>query len=126
MKAKRFTTLLVSGVLAASMLVGCGGINKNATVATLDGQEIKLGVANFAARLQQAEADDFYRAYFGDDVWSSDLYNNGTTMEDNTKNSVIEMIENLYILQKKIQKLSNATNQKRTRSLYNFVKHMKG
>ena len=49
MKAKRFTTLLVSGVLAASMLVGCGGINKNATVATLDGQEIKLGVANFAA-----------------------------------------------------------------------------
>ena len=43
MKAKRFTTLLVSGVLAASMLVGCGGINKNATVATLDGQEIKLG-----------------------------------------------------------------------------------
>ena len=99
MKVKRFTTLLVSGVLAASMLVGCGGINKNETVATLDGQEIKLGVANFAARLQQAEADDFYRAYFGDDVWSSDLYNNGTTMEDNTKNSVIEMIENLYILQ---------------------------
>lgn len=99
MKAKRFTTLLVSGVLAASMLVGCGGINKNETVATLDGQEIKLGVANFAVRLQQAQADDFYRAYFGDDVWSSDLYNNGTTMEDNTKNSVIEMIENLYILQ---------------------------
>ncbi len=32
-------------------------------------------------------------------MWSSDLYNNGTTMEDNTKNSVIEMIENLYILQ---------------------------
>ena len=99
MKAKRFTTLLVSSVLAASMLVGCGGINKNETVATLDGQEIKLGVANFAVRLQQAQADDFYRAYFGDDVWSSDLYNNGTTMEDNTKNSVIEMIENLYILQ---------------------------
>ena len=52
MKVKRFTTLLVSSVLAASMLVGCGGINKNETVATLDGQEIKLGVANFAARLQ--------------------------------------------------------------------------
>lgn len=59
MKAKRFTTLLVSCVLAASMLVGCGGINKNETVATLDGQEIKLGVANFAVRLQQAQADDF-------------------------------------------------------------------
>ena len=106
MKAKRFTTLLVSSVLAASMLVGCGGINKNETVATLDGQEIKLGVANFAVRLQQAQADDFYRAYFGDDVWSSDLYNNGTTMEDNTKNSVIEMIENLYILQNHCEGIS--------------------
>ena len=62
MKLKRFTTLLISGVLAASMLVGCGGIDKNATVATLDGQEIKLGVANFAARLQQASYDDFYTA----------------------------------------------------------------
>ena len=59
----------------------------------------KERLQEYAARLQQAQADDFYRAYFGDDVWSSDLYNNGTTMEDNTKNSVIEMIENLYILQ---------------------------
>ena len=64
MKVKRFTTLLVSGVLAASMLVGCGGINKNETVATLDGQEIKLGVANFAARLQQAEAEMILQSLF--------------------------------------------------------------
>ena len=65
MKIKKFTALLVSGVMAASILAGCGGIDKNATVATLDGQEIKLGVANFAARLQQAQYDDFYTAYFG-------------------------------------------------------------
>lgn len=99
MVTKKFTTLLVSGVLVTSMLVGCGGINKNETVATLDGQEIKLGVANFAARLQQAEADDFYRSYFGDEVWTSDLYGNGTTMEESTKSNVIGMIENLYVLQ---------------------------
>ncbi len=99
MKIKRFTALLVSGVMAASILAGCGGIDKNATVATLDGQEIKLGVANFAARLQQAQYDDFYTAYFGEDVWSSDLYNNGTTMQDNLKDSVITSIENLYVLQ---------------------------
>ena len=29
------------------MLVGCGGINKNETVATLDGQEIKLGAVSY-------------------------------------------------------------------------------
>ena len=99
MKTKKFTALLVSGVMAASVLAGCGGIDKDATVATLDGQEIKLGIANFAARLQQAQYDDFYTAYFGEDVWSSDLYNNGTTMQDNIKDSVISSIEDLYVLQ---------------------------
>lgn len=99
MNTKRFTALLVSGVMATSVLAGCGGIDKDATVATLDGQEIKLGIANFAARLQQAQYDDFYTAYFGQDVWKSDLYNNGTTMQDNIKDSVISSIEDLYILQ---------------------------
>ena len=99
MNAKRFTALLISGVMAASVLAGCGGIDKDATVATLDGQEIKLGIANFAARLQQAQYDDFYTAYFGKDVWNSDLYNNGTTMQNNVKDTVIGSIEDMYVLQ---------------------------
>ena len=99
MNRKRLMALLLGGVMAASVLAGCGGIDKDATVATLDGQEIKLGIANFAARLQQAQYDDFYTAYFGQDVWSSDLYNNGSTMQDNLKDSVISSIEDMYVLQ---------------------------
>ena len=95
MNTKKFTALLLSGVMAASVLAGCGGIDKDAVVATLDGQEIKLGVANFAARLQQAQYDDFYTAYFGEDVWNSDRYGNGTTMQDNLKDSVIGSIEDI-------------------------------
>lgn len=98
MNTKKFTALLLSGVMAASVLAGCGGIDKDAVVATLDGQEIKLGVANFAARLQQAQYDDFYTAYFGEDVWNSDPYGNGTTMQDNLKDSVIGSIEDMYVL----------------------------
>ena len=98
MNTKKFTALLLSGVMAASVLAGCGGIDKDAVVATLDGQEIKLGVANFAARLQQAQYDDFYTAYFGEDVWNSDRYGNGTTMQDNLKDSVIGSIEYMYVL----------------------------
>ena len=98
MNTKKFTALLLSGVMAASVLAGCGGIDKDAVVATLDGQEIKLGVANFAARLQQAQYDDFYTAYFGEDVWNSDRYGNGTTMQDNLKDSVIGSIEDMYVL----------------------------
>ena len=74
MRAKRWSALLLSGVMAASMLTGCG-MNKNETVATFDETEVPLGVANFAARFLQATYDDFYVAYFGEDVWSSDLYN---------------------------------------------------
>lgn len=99
MRGKKLTAVLVSSALAVSVLAGCGGIDKDAVVATLDGQDIKLGIANFAVRLQQAQYDDMYTSYFGEDVWSSDLYGNGSTMEDNMKDTVIDSIESLYVLQ---------------------------
>ena len=98
MRAKRWSALLLSGVMAASMLTGCG-MNKNETVATFDETEVPLGVANFAARFLQATYDDFYVAYFGEDVWSSDLYNNGTTMQDNIKDSVMQSLFDMYTLE---------------------------
>ena len=72
MRTKRWTAAVLAGVMAASMLTGCG-LDKNETVATFDETEIPLGVANFAARLRQAGYDDFYVAYFGEEVWSSDM-----------------------------------------------------
>lgn len=98
MKTGKFTALLLSGVLAASVLTGCSSINKNEALATFDGETVSLGVANFAARLQQASYDEFYVAYFGEEVWSSDLYGNGTTMEANLKDGVIESLQEMYIL----------------------------
>lgn len=99
MKRKRFAALLLSGVMAASMLTGCSSVNKNDVVATFDGTEVKLGVANFAARLQQASSDEFYRAYFGDEVWSSDLFGSGTSMEESVKDSVMQSLFDMYTLQ---------------------------
>ncbi len=98
MRTGKIAALLLSGVMAASVLTGCGEIDKNAVVATLDGTEVSLGVANFAARLQQAGVDDFYVAYFGAEVWSSDLYGNGTTMADTTKESVMQSLFDIYTL----------------------------
>lgn len=99
MRAGRCFTVCVIGMTAASLLAGCGSIDKNATVATLDGTKVPLGVANFAARLEQANADDFYQAYgFGEDVWSSDLYGSGSTMEEDTKESVMESLYDMYVL----------------------------
>lgn len=99
MKIRRIAALLLSGVMMASVLTGCGGVDKEAVVATFDETEIKLGVANFAARLQQANSDDFYVAYFGEKVWSTDMYGDGSTMESNMKDSVSKNLFDMYTLQ---------------------------
>ena len=96
MNSRKITALLLSSAMALSVLTGCGGVNKDKTVATLNGEPVKLGVANFAARFGQAGADDFYTAYFGKNVWTSDLYGNGTTGQDNFKDSVMDSLEDMY------------------------------
>ena len=98
MKTKKMAALLLSGAMLASVLSGCGSVDKDAVVATLDGEEIQLGVANFAARLTQANLDDIYAAYFGDDVWSTDLYSSGSTTQESVKTNVISDIKEMYIL----------------------------
>ena len=98
MKRTRLAALLLSGVMAASVLMGCGGVNKNAVVATFDETEITLGVPNFAARLQQAYSDDMYSYYFGGSAWDSDFSGTGVTMQEDVKNSVMDSMFEMYTL----------------------------
>lgn len=99
MKVKKIAALLLCSVMAVSLMTGCGGIKKETAVATFDDTNISLGTANFAARLQQASSDDFYVMYFGEEVWSSDLYGSGTTMEDELKTGVMDSFQEMYLLQ---------------------------
>ena len=55
MNSRKITALLLSGAMALSVLTGCGGVNKDKTVATLNGEPVTLGIANFAARLGRRE-----------------------------------------------------------------------
>ena len=94
MKIKRLTALLLTGVLAASFtLGGCGSkeVDPEAVVATLNGKEIKLGLANFMAQYQAVT----YDAY----MWSQDYSGDGKTMEDMVKDQVMESIETDYLLE---------------------------
>ena len=101
MKFRRITSVLLAGIMAVSMLTGCG-INKDATVAKFsDGREVSLGLVNFMCRYQQAYSDDMYTSYAGDEVWSSDLFGTGSTMQEQVKDSVIEQVHELYTLSKK-------------------------
>ena len=102
MKAKRLTALLLTAVLGASILTGCGkGIDEKKTGATLDGQEISLGFMNFMAKYQQAIYEGQFSAMFGStDFWSQDMMGDGTDMETSVKKNVAESIEQFYLLEK--------------------------
>ena len=97
MKIKKLMALFLAGALTVSDFIGCG-VDKEATVATLGEQEISLGLVNFMSRYQQAMISDSYVYYFGKDVWTRDISGNGTTMEEDTINQIVEEVHEMYTL----------------------------
>ncbi|HJD47699.1 MAG TPA: peptidyl-prolyl cis-trans isomerase [Candidatus Mediterraneibacter norfolkensis] len=98
---KRAAVLAFAGVFGASCMTGCSGsLDTDAVVATVGGEDITLGVANFYARMQQGQYETYYAGMLGstpEEMWTQE-YTEGTTMEDETKNSVLEMLEDLYVI----------------------------
>ena len=56
---KRTAVAAMAGVMAASLLTGCGEkkLDGSATVATVNGTEIKMGTVSLADRYQQAQIE---------------------------------------------------------------------
>lgn len=95
MSIKKIVALLLSGVLCLSAFTGCGA-NAEDTIATLEGENITFGVANFLMKYQKAAVDDMYAIY--GITWDTDLYGIGTTMEDDFKESGMQQLHDLYSL----------------------------
>ncbi len=100
MKLKKIAaTLLAASTLASSALAGCSGtVNANASAATLDGKEISMGVANFVAQVQAVQMDSYLLSYYGEDMWDSDAGEDGMTMTESVKKSVMEQLQEYYLL----------------------------
>lgn len=99
MKFKKLTAIALAAVMSITTLAGCGGMDKNKTIATLGDQKVTLGLANFLARYQQATYDDVYKQFGYDDIWSLDSgAGDGTTMEDSVKESTMQMLHTYYTL----------------------------
>lgn len=97
---KAIATILTVAALTGMTLSGCGNkVDETATFATLDETTIPMGVANFYVKYQQAMYDSSYMSYFGDNMWSQDVYGNGNTMEEDVKNNAEESLEKMYLLQ---------------------------
>lgn len=96
MKIKKIIAILLSSAVIASTFAGCG-INKNATAIKYNEEEISLGLVNFMCRYQQAGSDEFMLQMGGDDVWlDENLTGTGVSMQESTKDSVIQGLHELY------------------------------
>ena len=96
---KRLVTVICAFCVLALALTGCSaGVKADATVATLNGQEIKLGVAKFYLKYQQAQMETYYKQYIGEDMWNQSTGEEGKTYASSTKEGAMETIETMYLL----------------------------
>lgn len=93
---KKAATLLMTATLATTALAGCG-VKDDAIVAQVGDVKITAGVAGFYARYQAAGMETYYGSYYGDDMWSQE-YSEGKTFEEEIKNSTMESVQELYLL----------------------------
>lgn len=98
---KRLTIFAAAGVLAITSLTGCSGSADNDdVVATVGEEEIPYGVANFYARMQQAQYETYYAGMMGttgEELWSQEV-EEGKTYEDTLKSNLLESLEDMYLI----------------------------
>ena len=90
-----------AGVLAAMSVTGCSGsLDTEAVVMTVGDEEVTLGVANFYARMTQAQYETYYLSMMSgmtaEDMWSQEY--EGETTEKTTKDGLLESLQNMYLI----------------------------
>lgn len=95
MSIKKFVALLLAGALCLSAFTGCSAKPED-TVATLGEETVRFDVANFLVKYQKASVEDMYAMYGM--TWDTDIYGNGTTLEDDFKDSAAQLLHDLYTL----------------------------
>ena len=94
-----------AGALAAMTVTGCSGsLDPDAVVMTVGGEEVTLGVANFYARMTQAQYETYYLGMMSsngmtmtaEDMWNQEY--DGETTEESTKESLLESLQNMYVI----------------------------
>lgn len=102
MKKAYLKTAGVAALSATVLLTGCGKMNPDATLVTInpgDGttDTITLGYGNFCARYLQSSYDQYFLSYYGEQMWESDMSGTGSTMQEDTKSGVLEDLEGQYV-----------------------------
>ncbi|MBR5336792.1 MAG: SurA N-terminal domain-containing protein [Lachnospiraceae bacterium] len=96
---KKIAGAILAAVMTASFILsGCSAnsIDPGTTVATIGDTKIAFGLANILLRMQQANYDTYYKAYFGDDMWTKDEDGSGETLGENVKKGVMDSLQEMY------------------------------
>ncbi len=95
---KSFAKLAAVGMAILMLFSGCGSVNTEAVIVTVDGEDyLTFGYVNFVARYTQSVYDPYYVYYMGEDVWTTE-YTDDVTVEENLKNNIMDGLEEVYVI----------------------------
>lgn len=103
---KKTAVAALAGVMAAGMLTGCGEEEKvdgTQTVATVNGEDIPMGILSLMVRQSQAQAEAMYASFMGGtsyEIWDAEA-EEGKTYGEQAVEETLEQIELMYILREK-------------------------
>lgn len=117
---KRTAVLGIAGVAALSTLTGCSGsLNNEETVVTIGEESVPLGVANFCARLQQAQYETYFMSMMGttaEEFWAQDA-GDDKNYQESTKENVLESVENMYLIRQHAEEYGVALTEEETTAI---------
>ncbi|SHI68969.1 peptidyl-prolyl cis-trans isomerase [Pseudobutyrivibrio xylanivorans] len=101
MKKTYVKSACIAALSAAVLFTGCGKLDPNETLVTIKNGDktdtISLGLGNFAARYQQSMYDQYLLSYYGEGMWKQDMSGSGSTLQDETKDGVLNDLEEQYL-----------------------------
>ena len=116
--------LTASGALALTSLTGCTSFDNDDAVATVGKEEIPAGVANFYARMQQAQYETYYAPMMGttgEALWQQEM-EEGKTYEESTKETLLLNLENLYLIRQHAEEYEVALTEEDTKAIEEAAK----
>ena len=116
--------LTAAGALALTSLTGCTSFDNDDAVATVGKEEIPAGVANFYARMQQAQYETYYAPMMGttgEALWQQEM-EEGKTYEESTKETLLLNLENLYLIRQHAEEYEVALTEEDTKAIEEAAK----
>ena len=103
---KVYRKSLVAAALVVCMalgMTGCGSepLDGKQIAATVGETEMTLGEANFLLRYQQVQTESYYESMLGEGIYEMDLYGTGATYAEDFKASIMDQMQEYYIMEAK-------------------------